>query len=220
MIRLDMSEFQTPSSIDRLIGSSQLNQQGRLTNQIKDNPYTLLLLDEIEKAYPEILDIFLQILDEGFVTDAFGERINFRNCIIIATSNAGSPLIKNMVEENRPPEEIRQAVIDFAVQNNIFRVEFLNRFSGVIFFRPLNDMELKSVVRLLLKKFSRRLSKEKNIDVSFGESVVESLIEKGYNPIFGARSLDRYVEHTIEDLVATKIISGEVGRGEKIIIDL
>jgi ATP-dependent Clp protease ATP-binding subunit ClpC len=220
MIRLDMSEFQTPNSIDRLLGSSQLNQQGRLTTQIKDNPYSLLLLDEIEKAYPEILDIFLQILDEGYVNDAFGEKINFRNTVIIATSNAGAALIKKMVDQKAKPEEIKQAVIDHAIENNIFRTEFLNRFEGVIFFRPLNDKELRSVVRLQLQKFMRMLAKEKDIEVSFDDKMVEKIIAKGYNPIFGARSINRYIENEVESLIAEKIISGEVARGQKITLSL
>ncbi len=220
VIRLDMSEFQSPSSIDRLLGSSQLNQPGRLVSQIKDNPYSLLLLDEIEKAYPDILDIFLQILDEGFVTDAFGEKINFRNCLIIATSNAGAPLIKKMVEAESSAEEIRKAVIDHAVQSNIFKVEFLNRFDGVIFFRPLNQVELASVVKLKLEKFASRLDKEKNIQIDFKEGIVEKIIKNGYDPIFGARSLNRYIEDTVENLVAKKIIAGEVATGGKITIEL
>lgn len=220
MIRLDMSEFQSPSSIDRLLGSSHLNQPGRLVTQIKDNPCSLLLLDEIEKAYPEVLDIFLQILDEGFVTDAFGEKVNFTNTIIIATSNAGAPLIKKMVEENAEVEEIKQAVINYAIENNIFRTEFLNRFEGVIFFRPLNAQELISVVRLQLQKFARRVEKEKNIEIVFDDSIIENIIQKGYDPIFGARSLNRYIEDTIEGIVAKKIISGEVAVGGKMIIGL
>ncbi|EKD46769.1 MAG: hypothetical protein ACD_67C00069G0001, partial [uncultured bacterium] len=220
MIRLDMSEFQTPNSIDRLLGSSQLNQPGRLTTQIKDNPYSLLLLDEIEKAYPEILDIFLQILDEGYVNDAFGNKINFRNTMIIATSNAGAVLIKNMVEQKKPADQIKQAVIDYAIESNIFRTEFLNRFEGVIFFRPLNGNELKSVVRLQLQKFMRKLAKEKNIEVAYDESVVENIIQKGYNPIFGARSLNRYMEDEVEELVARQIISGEVAQGGKVTLSV
>ena len=220
MIRLDMSEFQTPNSIDRLLGSSQLNQPGRLVTQIKDNPYSLLLLDEIEKAYPEILDVFLQILDEGYVNDAFGEKINFRNTMIIATSNAGAALIKNMVEQKKSPEEIKQSVIDYAIENNIFRTEFLNRFEGVIFFRPLNENELKSVVRLQLQKFVRILAKEKNIEIVFDDNVVMSIIKRGYNPIFGARSLNRYIENEIESMVAKKIISGDVAKGEKIVLSV
>lgn len=220
MIRLDMSEFQMPNSIDRLLGSSQLNQQGRLVTLIKDNPYSLLLLDEIEKAYPEILDIFLQILDEGFVTDAFGDKVNFRNTMIIATSNAGAALIKNMVEQEKPAGEIEEAVINYAIENNLFRPEFLNRFQGVIFFRPLNDKELTSVVRLQLQKFVRKVAKEKNIEIVFNDSVVENIIQKGYNPTFGARSLNRYIEETVEGIVAKKIISGEAKNGEKIDISL
>lgn len=218
LIRLDMSEFKSPSSIDRLLGSSQLSQPGRLVTMIKDNPYCLLLLDEIEKAYPEILDIFLQILDEGYVTDAFGEKINFRNTLIIATSNAGAPLIKKMVEEKCPGEEIKQSVIDWSIENNVFRTEFLNRFDGVVFFRPLNDKELASVVRLQLQKFVRRLSKEKNMEIAFDEAIINQIIQKGYNPIFGARSLNRYIEDEIEGVVARKIISGEVANGGKIIL--
>ncbi|EKE18798.1 MAG: hypothetical protein ACD_9C00232G0001, partial [uncultured bacterium] len=220
MIRLDMSEFQTPDSIDRLLGSSRLDQQGRLVTQIKDNPYSLLLLDEIEKAYPEILDIFLQILDEGYVNDAFGNKISFRNTMIIATSNAGAAVIKEMIQQKNSPEEIKQAVIDHAIENNIFRTEFLNRFEGVIFFRPLNSNELKSVVRLQLQKFMRKLAKEKNIEIAFDEGVVEKIIQKGYNPIFGARSLNRYIEDEVENLVAEKIISGEAASGERITLSL
>lgn len=216
MVRLDMSEFKSPSSIDRLLGSSQLGQQGRLATMIKDNPYCLLLLDEIEKAYPEILDIFLQILDEGYVTDAFGEKINFRNCLIIATSNAGASLIKKMVEEKNQSEEIKQAVIDWSIENNVFRTEFLNRFDGVVFFRPLNDNELVSVVRLQLQKFARRLAKEKNIEISFDNEIIKQIIQKGYNPIFGARSVNRFIEDEIEGIVARKIIAGEVESGQAI----
>lgn len=220
MIRLDMSEYQSPTSIDRLIGSQSLGQPGQLAIKAKENPYTLLLLDEIEKAYPTVLDLFLQVLDEGFMTDAFGEKINFRNMIIIATSNAGAPLIKRFVEEGYEAEEIKQKLIDHIIEEGIFRVEFLNRFESVIFFRPLNGGELKSVARLILDKFARRVGKEKNIDVSFGESVIDNVIREGYNPIFGARSLNRYVENSVEDLIARKIIAGEVKRGEKISIDL
>ena len=220
MIRLDMSEFQTPSSIDRLLGSSHLDQQGRLVTQIKDNPCSLLLLDELEKAYPELLDIFLQILDEGFVTDAFGKKINFTNTIIIATSNAGAQIIKRMVEENAETEKIKQAVIDYAIENNIFRTEFLNRFEGIIFFRPLNGKELISVVRLQLQKFARRVEKEKNIEITFDDKIIEDVIRNGYDPTFGARSINRYIEDTVEGIVAKKIISGEVAVGGKIEINL
>lgn len=220
LVRLDMSEFKSSNSIDRLLGSSETGQQGRLTTMIKDNPYCLLLLDEIEKAYPEILDLFLQILDEGYITDAFGEKINFRNTLIIATSNAGAPLIKRMVENKESGDQIKQAVIDWTIENNVFRTEFLNRFDGVVFFRPLDDNELVSVVRLQLSKFVRRLLKEKNIEIEFGDEVIGQIIQKGYDPIFGARSLNRFIEDEIEGLVAKKIIAGEVVNGQAVKISL
>ena len=219
MIRLDMSEYQSPSSLDRLIGSSQRNEPGQLVTKVKDNPFGLLLLDEIEKAYPEILDLFLQVLDEGFLTDAFGEKINFRNMIIIATSNAGAALIRDLVAQGESNETIKSVAIDKVVEQGIFRLEFLNRFSSVVFFSPLSDEQLVSVVKLQLKKFTRKLAKEKNIEIEFGTEVVNGIIEKGYNPMFGARSLNRYIEETVEDLVARKIIAGEVTKGEKIKID-
>jgi ATP-dependent Clp protease ATP-binding subunit ClpB len=140
--------------------------------------------------------------------------------MIIATSNVGAALIKNMIEQKSPAAEIEKAVIDYAIENNIFRTEFLNRFDGVIFFRPLTRSELVSVVRLQLKKFAAWIAKEKNIEIAFGEDIIEKIIQKGYNPIFGARSLNRYIEDTIEGIVAKKIISGEAKNGEKINIDI
>lgn len=220
MTRLDMSEFQLADSIELLIGSGRTNQKGQLVKKAKDNPYSLLLLDEIEKAHPDILDLFLQILDEGFVTDAFGEKINFRNMIIIATSNAEGSLIKELVEKKEDARAIKQKVIDAAIKENIFRPEFMNRFNGIIFFSPLSENELASVVKLMLKKFSARLLAEKNIEVEFDGGTVEKIIKNGYDPVFGARSLNRYIENAIEDIVVKKIIAEEIKKGERIKIAL
>ena len=125
-----------------------------------------------------------------------------------------------MVERQTPAEEIKKAVVDWTVENNIFKVEFLNRFDGVIFFRPLNQSELVSVVQLKLKNFARRMDKEKNIQIDFEEDIVQKIIQRGYNPIFGARSLNRYIEDTVENLVAEKVIAGQASNGEKITIGL
>ncbi|MDP3957664.1 MAG: AAA family ATPase [bacterium] len=213
MIRLDMSEFQTPESIDRLIGSRALGIPGQLVEAVREKPFSILLLDEIEKAYPRALDLFLQILDEGFVTDGYGERVSFRNTIIIATSNAGAPLIKALVREKAPLSAIRQQVLDHIVENNLFRLEFLNRFDDIIFFEPLQQEELRAVTELKLKKFADRLKKEKNIAIAFAPDVVSKIIEKGFEPEFGARSLNRFIENAIEDVVVKKIIAGEVAGG-------
>ncbi|MEK7181878.1 MAG: AAA family ATPase [Patescibacteria group bacterium] len=213
MIRLDMSEFQTPEAVDRLIGSREMNMQGQLTNIAREKPFSILLLDEVEKGYPKALDLFLQILDEGFVTDGFGEKVSFRNMIIIATSNAGASLIKSLVEQGAPLETIRKSVLDHIVENNIFRLEFLNRFDGLIFFEPLKSNELLEVVNLKLQSFADRLKKEKNISISFTPDVAVKIVEKGYQPEFGARSINRYMDDTIEDVVVKKIISGEAVSG-------
>jgi ATP-dependent Clp protease ATP-binding subunit ClpA len=213
MIRLDMSEFQTTESIDRMIGSREKNVYGELVTAAREHPFSILLLDEIEKAYPRALDLFLQILDEGYVTDGFGEKASFRNMVIIATSNAGAPLIKELVRENTPITTIRKRVLDHIIENNIFRLEFLSRFDGIIFFEPLEQKELEAVAKLKLEKFAERLKKEKNITINFSPDVVPKIVEKGFEPEFGMRSLVRFIEDAIEDAVVKKIIAGELAEG-------
>ncbi|MFZ2187669.1 MAG: AAA family ATPase [Candidatus Moraniibacteriota bacterium] len=218
MIRLDMSEYQTEEAVDRLIGSREMRVQGRLTSLAKEHPFSILLLDEIEKANPKALDLFLQILDEGYVTDSDGEKINFRNMIIIATSNAGAALIKQAVEEGVSTADIRKQIMDFIVAHDIFRLEFLNRFDSMVFFEPLQADELLQVALLKLKKFALRLKQEKNIVISFAPDVAQKIVERGYEPVFGARSLNRYIEDAIEDMIVKKIIAGEIASGGSLLI--
>lgn len=213
MIRLDMSEYQTPEAVSRLIGSEALGQTGQLTDLVKEKPFSILLLDELEKAYPKALDIFLQILDEGFVTDSSGEKVSFRNTIIIATSNAGAPIIKSGIESGLPFPEIRKQVLDYVFEQGIYRLEFLNRFDGVIFFESLKHDELLEVTEMKLRQFSDRLKKEKNIGITFAPGVAEKIVERGYEPEFGARSINRYIEDTIEDAIIEQIIAGSVSTG-------
>lgn len=213
MIRLDMSEYQTPEAVSRLIGSEALGQTGQLTDLVKEKPFSILLLDELEKAYPKALDIFLQILDEGFVTDSTGTKVSFRNTIIIATSNAGAPIIKAGIDNGTPFADIRKQVLDFVVEQGVYRPEFLNRFDGVIFFEPLKQAELLQVTEMKLKLFSDRLKKEKNITIRFASGVAEKIVARGYEPDFGARSINRYIEDTIEDAVIGQIIAGSVVTG-------
>ena len=218
MIRFDMSEYQTQASIERIIGSDITNKAGLLTSKVKDSPFSLLLLDELEKAHPDILNLFLQVLDEGFITDALGERVYFNNMIIIATSNAGAPLIKEMSEQGKGAKEIKEALINLIVEKGIYRLEFLNRFEGVIYFRPLKDDELVKVTELILNKFAKRLESEKNIQLQYDPAIVSQIIQKGYDPIFGARSIVHYISDTVESVVAKKIIEGNVKRGEQIVV--
>lgn len=217
VIRLDMSEFKGSSALDRLIGSKELGQQGILTKSAKEHPYALLLLDEIEKANPKTLDIFLQILDEGFVHDAFGEKINFGSMIIIATSNAGSLEIKKLVSSGTDLKKSKKEIIDLITEKDIFHIEFLNRFDDIILFQPLKKSNLPRIVKILLEEFSELFEEEKNIEVRFEEGIEEEIIKSGFNPEFGARSIIHYIKNTIADALAKKLISGNIKSGEKII---
>ncbi|NTW30035.1 MAG: ATP-dependent Clp protease ATP-binding subunit [Candidatus Moranbacteria bacterium] len=219
MVRLDMSEFQTPDAVERLIGSSVSGEEGRLSGTMKEHPFSVVLLDEIEKAYPKALDLFLQILDEGFVTDGFGKKINFRKSIIIATSNASSLLISELLGHGATPEQARNEVIADIAKQGTFRMEFMNRFDGIIFFSPLGDNELAQVVLIKLNRLSERIHTQKNISVAFAPGVPSAVVERGYEAVFGARSLNRYIEDHIEDVIARKVISGEVTGGGTLLIE-
>jgi ATP-dependent Clp protease ATP-binding subunit ClpC len=214
MIRLDMSEYQKSDSVNRLLGSVEINMTGQLTNKVKENPYSLLLLDEIEKAHPEILNLFLQILDEGWLTDAFGRKINFRNLIIIATSNAGSDFIKSAIDSGMDPQELQDKLTDHIIKEGIFRPEFLNRFEGVIFFHPLNQDETMNVAALQLERYALRLKKEENINVEFEPGIIDFVVQNGYDRKFGARSIDRFIQDRIGDKIVKKMISGEIKKGD------
>jgi ATP-dependent Clp protease ATP-binding subunit ClpC len=213
MIRIDMSEFQSPDSIDRIIGSSESGHEGYLVSRVKETPHALLLLDEIEKAYPDILNLFLQILDEGHLTDALGKKISFRNLIIIATSNAASEVIKENIQSGLGDKEIQDKVLNYVIEKGIFKTEFLNRFEGVIFFHPLNPEEIEKVTSLLLEKYAFQIKKQENIDISFEEGVAQNIAQAAYDPVFGARAINRYIQDKVEDNLAKKIIAGEIKKG-------
>ncbi|MFA5871240.1 MAG: AAA family ATPase [Parcubacteria group bacterium] len=220
MIRLDMSEFQRQESINRLLGSPESGFSGQLTNKVKENPYSLLLLDEVEKAHPDILSLFLQVLDEGWLTDAFGKKISFKNEIIIATSNAASDIIKAAIEKDTEPDKVREEVINYVIEKGIFKPEFLNRFEGVIFFSPLTQAEIIEVAKHLLIKYAENLKNVENIDVIFNPEFPKFIVEKGYDKKFGARSIDRFIQDRIGDRIVKKIISGEIQKGSRLALNI
>jgi len=220
MVRFDMSEYQASDSVERLIGSSVSGEAGRLSGIMKEHPFSVVLLDEVEKAYPRVLDLFLQVLDEGFVTDGFGKKINFRKSIIIATSNASSTLIADLLGHGTAPEQAKGEVIADIVKNGTFRMEFMNRFDDMIFFSPLSEGELARVVSIKIDRLAERIKKQKNIAVSFATDVSAAIVSRGYEPTFGARSLNRYIEDHIEDTIVRKVISGEVSEGGSLAIDV
>lgn len=208
MIRVDMSEFQTPDSVDRFVGSGKTNERSPLLVKISESPFAVVLFDEIEKAHPDILNLFLQILDEGWLTDISGKKTFFNNSIIIATSNAGGEIIKEGIEQKLPQEEIYKKIIDQAIKGGIFRPEFLNRFEKIIFFRSLNEKELFEATRMIIEKTSQRIYDSKNIKISFSDDFIIQLIQEGYDPVFGMRSIKRFAQDKIEDVVAQNLISG------------
>lgn len=218
MIRLDMSEYQGADAVTRLIGSRETGETGRLADLAREYPYSILLLDEIEKAYPRALDLFLQVLDEGFLTDGFGQKVNLRNMVIIATSNAGANLIRDAIIAETSMIDLRKQVLDAVITAGIFRPEFLNRFGSIVFFKPLADEHLRGVIEKRLQKFVDRLKTEKDVALTFDPGVTEKIIEVGYEPEFGARSLNRFMEDSIEDVVIKKLLAEEVTAGGQIVI--
>lgn len=218
MIRLDMSEYQGADAVTRLIGSKETGETGRLADLAREYPYSILLLDEIEKAYPRALDLFLQVLDEGFLTDGFGQKVNLRNMVIIATSNAGANLIREAIIADTSLTDLRKWVLDAVITAGIFRPEFLNRFGSIVFFKPLADEHLKGVIGKRLQKFVDRLKSEKDVTLTFDPGVTEKIIEVGYEPEFGARSLNRFMEDSIEDVVIKKLLAEEIVSGGSLVI--
>ncbi len=227
LIRLDMSEYMEKHSVSKIIGSPPgyvgYEEGGQLTEKIRRRPYSVILLDEIEKAHPEVFNILLQILEDGRLTDAKGRIASFKNAILIMTSNVGSDIIANesklgfmkeKQEEKR--EDLREKVLSVLKEN--FRPEFLNRIDEIIIFNYLGREEIKKIVDLEIKKVAKRLRK-KAIEIRLTEKTKEFLAEKGFDPNLGARPLKRVIQKEVLDPLAFKIISGEVKEGERVMVD-
>lgn len=219
LVRLDMSEFQAIHSLDRLIGSRELNLPGYLATLVRDTPYGVLLLDELEKAEKGILDLFLQILDEGFFTDAFGQKVVFTQMIIIATSNAGAEIIRKRFQEGGAVESVQKEIIEYFSDKNIFRVEFLNRFDGIVLFRPIEGKNLIEVARILLGELSDSVKENRGIVVEFGEGVPEEVAQMGYDPVFGARSIKRYIADVMESRIVDSLLQRNVSSGDRVRVE-
>lgn len=214
MIRFDMSEYQEIPSMSRLIGSEERNEPGLLVKAISDNPFSLVLLDEIEKSHPNILNLFLQVMDEGWLTDAFGKKANFAESIIIATSNAGSELIRQCVKQGRSLESFKDELVDYLLKQGIFRAEFLNRFDAVVVFRPLTHEHLIKIGILMMNDLSKRLLDGTGIRLVVNSDLIEKLVQIGYKPEFGARPMRRVIQDEVESRVAKKILEQGLKRGD------
>ena len=216
MIRLDMSEFQSTEDIPRLIGAS--GNEGLLTTPVRENPFSLVLLDEIEKAHANILNLFLQVLDDGHITDGMGRKVDFKNSIIIATSNAGYEVILEALRNNLDFSTIKESLLNKLFDQRIFRPEFINRFDAVVLFRPLTKENLLDIAQLMLRKIQEGLM-EKNIDFIITQELKEKIVELGYNITFGARNLKRVIQDKVENALAEELLRGEIKRGDRIEVD-
>lgn len=214
MLRLDMSEFNGPGGLPRLMGDG--NSSGVLGDMLRSHPYGVLLLDEFEKASADVHDLFLQILDEGMYTDARGGKVNARNTIIIATSNAGSQLMWDMVKEGINPTEKKNDLISEIVNAGVYKPELINRFDGVIIFEPLKLKDREKIAALMLGELKERI-KKKGFELEVSDVLVKVLTTKGYNPEFGAREMRRILQDVVEEKIASKIIAGNLKLGDKIV---
>lgn len=212
MLRFDMSEYQSEDSLERLVGSFAKNEPGLLASKILSAPYSVILLDEFEKSNQKVRNLFLQVLDEGFFTDYLGKRINMRNTIIIATSNAGSEIIWELVKQGLGQVQLQEKILTHIQRERIISPELLNRFDAVIVFRPLGFAVLKKISELALKKLQERLGKQ-NYLLIINEALIEATAQGGYNPSLGARPMQRFLQDKIEKLISEKIIRGELKPG-------
>ncbi|KGM95494.1 ATP-dependent chaperone ClpB [Clostridium botulinum] len=220
IIRIDMSEYMEKHAVSRLIGPPPgyvgYEEGGQLTEAVRRNPYSVILFDEIEKANDDVFNIFLQILDDGRLTDNKGKTVDFKNTIIIMTSNLGSSYLLENKKEDSIDEKIREEVMNTLKLR--FKPEFLNRIDDIILFKPLTSSGIKKIIDIFLEGVKNRL-KERNISMKVTESAKDILAKKGYDPIYGARPLKRYISNILETEIAKKIISGEIYSGCNVVVD-
>jgi ATP-dependent Clp protease ATP-binding subunit ClpC len=226
LVHIDMSEYMEKFNVSRLIGSPPgyvgYEEGGQLTEKVRRNPYSVVLFDEIEKAHPDVWNLLLQILEEGKLTDNVGRIVNFRNTIILMTSNVGSDIIKRQgtlgfspITDEATYEKMRERIMDEA--KKMFRPEFLNRVDDAIVFRTLTKPDLIQILNLEVGKVLERL-KRKNLQLQIDETAKDFLVEKGYDPQYGARPMRRAVERFFEDPLAEEILKGNLHEGEPIFV--
>jgi ATP-dependent Clp protease ATP-binding subunit ClpB len=221
MVRIDMSEYMEKFSVSRLIGAPPgyvgYDEGGQLTEAVRRRPYSVVLFDEIEKAHPDVFNILLQVLDDGRITDSQGRTVDFKNTILIMTSNIGSEYLLNGIREDGEISDEAEAAVSADLRGR-FRPEFLNRLDGIIMVRPLSKENIAGIVKLMIADVNRRLS-DRGITLSLTDSAMETVVRDGYDPVYGARPLKRYIQKHVETEAARIILTGDVGRGSVIEID-
>jgi ATP-dependent Clp protease ATP-binding subunit ClpB len=213
LIRLDMSEYQERHTVARLVGAPPgyvgYEEGGQLTEAVRRRPYSVVLFDEIEKAHPDVFNLLLQILDDGRLTDGQGRTVDFRNTVLIMTSNLGSQIIQDMA--NRSFEEVQRAVL--GVLRDHFRPEFLNRVDEIIVFKPLTREQLNQIVEIQLQGLEQRLH-DRGIRLEVADEAKQLLAERGWDPVYGARPLKRTIQRLVQDALALRILQGEFKDGD------
>ncbi|MEH2051843.1 ATP-dependent chaperone ClpB [Nostoc sp.] len=221
LVRIDMSEYMEKHAVSRLIGAPPgyvgYEEGGQLTEAIRRRPYSVILFDEIEKAHPDVFNIFLQILDDGRVTDAQGHKVDFKNAIIIMTSNIGSQYILDIAGDNAHYDEMQRRVME--AMRNSFRPEFLNRIDEIIIFHGLDKKELRQIVLLQVERLRQRLG-DRKISLKLSDAALDFLAEVGYDPVYGARPLKRAIQRELETQIAKSILRGEFNDGNTIFVDV
>ena len=222
MVRIDMSEYMEKYSVSRLIGAPPgyvgYEEGGQLTEAVRRKPYSVILFDEIEKAHPDVFNVLLQVLDDGRITDSQGRTVDFKNTILIMTSNIGSSYLLEGIDEKGDINEQSAELVRRDLKNH-FRPEFLNRLDEIIMFKPLTKENIGDIVTLMMRDLNRRLD-DKEISVELTEAAKDFIIEEAYDPIYGARPLRRFLQKTVETLSAKLILSGQIGIGDTIMMDL
>ena len=222
MVRIDMSEYMEKYSVSRLIGAPPgyvgYEEGGQLTEAVRRKPYSVVLFDEIEKAHPDVFNVLLQVLDDGRITDSQSRTVDFKNTILIMTSNIGSPYLLEGIDENGEikPEAQEQVMNDL---RGHFRPEFLNRLDEIILFKPLTKDNIGGIVDLMVKELSDRLA-DQELSLELTDAARTQVIENGYDPVYGARPLKRYLQNYVETLAAKKILSGDVHAGDTLVLDV
>jgi ATP-dependent Clp protease ATP-binding subunit ClpB len=219
MIRIDMSEYMEKHTVSRLLGAPPgyvgYDEGGQLTDAVRRRPYSVLLFDEMEKAHPDVFNVMLQMLDDGRLTDSKGRHVDFKNCVIIFTSNIGS---QDIIELNGRDEELMRERVESAMKDN-FKPEFLNRIDDTVIFNSLDKENLRGIVALEVRKLEKRM-KERDISMIMTPAAMDAIADIGFDPVFGARPLKRAIQRELETSVAKGILRGDFADGDEITIDV
>jgi ATP-dependent Clp protease ATP-binding subunit ClpC len=226
MIRVDMSEYMEKHSVSKLIGSPPgyvgYDEGGQLSEKVRQNPYSVILFDEVEKAHPDVFNILLQVLDDGHITDAQGRKVSFKNSIIIMTSNAGAQNIispkrlgfSSVTDDKEDYKKMKDGVMEEV--KRIFKPEFINRIDEIIVFHSLTKEDIKSIVSIMLKTIIKRAKQQMNLSIDINEEIIDYIAETGFDRNYGARPLRRSIQTNIEDKLAEAILDGSIHSGDMV----